>query len=219
MARFPNIPFKRRISAMAELMQYEEAKGFIDNPRYALDSRLHVTFYKKAVLNRYKSDQEGRPIFDEKDYVRIITPGDTKTIIDCPVAMSHRQRFHVQWDRYNKNQVQSVSGTPLEAWPQMSVGQVAELKAMNVSTVEQLASMPDNLAQRIMGSHELRRRAQAYLDAAASESHNSKLAAELEKRDSEIAALKIQMEKLMSIAETSQQSQSAKTVTKQPTKE
>lgn len=165
--------------------------------RYAMDKKLMVNFYVRAVQNTFKSAQEGRPIFDEVEFVRIIIPGDTKTLIDTKVNAEHRARFAEMYDRFKKGLAQATSGTPLEVWPQMTVGQVAELKAMHISTVEQLADLPDALAQRIMGSHQLRQKAQAFLDAAAGDAKNSKMAAELEKRDVEIAALKGQMQQFL----------------------
>ena len=165
--------------------------------RYAMDKKLMVNFYVRAVQNTFKSAQEGRPIFDEVEFVRIIIPGDTKTLIDTKVNAEHRTRFAEMYDRFKKGLAQATSGTPLEVWPQMTVGQVAELKAMHISTVEQLADLPDTLAQKIMGSHQLRQKAQAFLDAAAGDAKNSKMAAELEKRDVEIAALKEQMQQFL----------------------
>jgi len=81
----------------------------------------------------------------------------------------------------------------------MTVGQVAELKATGITTVEQLAELSDTNAQKFMGSFQLRQKAQAFLEAAAGDAANSKLAAELEKRDVEIAALKAQMEQIIKV--------------------
>jgi hypothetical protein len=60
-----------------------------------------------------------------------------------------------------------------------------------------LASLDDGKAQKIMGSHDLRRKAQAFLDAAQGEAANNKMVAELEKRDDEITLLKQQMQQLL----------------------
>jgi hypothetical protein len=108
-----------------------------------------------------------------------------------------RQRFTKQYELFKKGQTQAVDGTPLEMWPQMTVGLCAELKAMNVTTVEQLAGLDDGKAQRIMGSYDLRRKAQLFLDAAKGEAENNKMVAELTKRDDEIAVLKQQMQQLL----------------------
>ena len=187
---------------MDTLQTYDQAAVMEDQPRFAMDKKLFVQFYLRAVVNNFKSSQEGRPIFDEVDYVRIIVPGDKNTVIDTKVTPEYAQRFATQFEKYKKNQSQAVSGTPLEVWPQMTVGQVAELKAMNVHTVEQLAELPDNLAQRIMGSHDLRRRATTFLEAAHGEAANTKLAAELAQRDNEIELLKAQMAQMQQLIQT-----------------
>ena len=183
----------------ATLPSYDES-AVMDNSqiaRYAMDKKLVVNFYVRAVQNTFKTAQEGRPIFDESEFVRIIIPGDTKTIIDTKVTAEYRHRFQDKYERFQKGMAQAQSGTPLEVWPQMTVGQVAELKATGITTVEQLAELSDTNAQKFMGSFQLRQKAQAFLEAAAGDAANSKLAAELEKRDVEIAALKAQMEQIL----------------------
>lgn len=184
-------------------------QNFANQARYAGDSKLYVTFYVRAVMNNFESAQQGRPIFNEKEYVRIIVPGDSKTTVDCPVTDEFRMRFAKQYELFKKGMEQAVTGTPLEVWPQLTVGLVAELKAMHISTVEQLAELDDGKAQRIMGSHELRRRARAFLDAAQGEAANNKMLAELEKRDEEINQLKTQMAELLKAQASKQTSAKA----------
>ena len=183
------------------LPSYEDT-AVMDNSsvaRYAMDSKLVKNFYVRPVQNNFKTTEAGRPIFDEVEFIRIIIPGDTKTIIDTQVTMEHKHRFPEMYERFKKGLSQAVSGTPLEVWPQMTVGTVAELKASGITTVEQLADLSDVLAQRFMGSFQLRQKAQAFLAAAAGDAANSKMAAELEKRDIEIAALKAQMEQVLKV--------------------
>jgi hypothetical protein len=183
----------------ATLPSYDESAVMDNNQiaRYAMDKKLVVNFYVRAVQNTFRTAQEGRPIFDESEFIRIIIPGDTKTIIDTKVTAEHRHRFADKYERFKKGLSQAQSGTPLEVWPQMTIGQVAELKAAGISTVEQLAELSDSNAQKFMGSHQLRQKAQAFLEAAAGDAANSKMAAELEKRDVEISALKAQMEQIL----------------------
>lgn len=177
---------------------FDEPVNMENDPRHKMDDRLFVQFYKRAVMNKFKSAEQGRPIFDEVDYVRVIVPG-SKDILDVEAELSYQSRFPRQWERYVKNQEQTVSGTPLEVWPQMTVGIVAELKALNIHTVEQLASMSDATAGKFQGGHMFKQRAQAFLEAAAGDAANSKLAAELEQRDSQIDLLKKQMEELQKL--------------------
>jgi len=181
---------------MNDFQTYDEAQSQANQSRFAMDSKLYVTFYVRPIKNAFRSEQEGRPIFEEREYIKIIVPGDSKTTVDCPVTDEFRGRFEKQYEKFKKGLAQAVEGTPLEMWPQMTVGLCAELKAMNISTVDQLAALDDSKAQKIMGSHELRRKAQLFLSAAKGEAENNKITAELQKRDDEIALLKMQMQQL-----------------------
>lgn len=154
------------------------------------DGRLLVKFYKQAVKNEFRSSQEGRPIFDEHDFISIIVPGDKTMKVDRKVRPEDKERFAPQWARYQNNEQVPLSGTPIDEWPRVSVSQAAELKAMNLFTVEHLAGIADTVCQKMMGLDQLRTEARAYLAAAKDASHAQHLAAELEKRDADIAALK-----------------------------
>jgi hypothetical protein len=179
------------------LPTYDDTVSQANQARYAMDHKLYAQFYIRPVMNNFKSQEAGRPIFEEREYIRVIIPGDSKTTTDCPVTDEFRMRFQNQYDKFKRGLAQAVEGTPLEMWPQMTVGLCAELKAMNVTTVEQLAALDDGKAQRIMGSYDLRRKAQMFLDAAQGEAANNKMAAELQKRDDEINLLKSQMAQIL----------------------
>lgn len=176
---------------------FDDASNLANQSRFAMDHKLYVQFYVRPIMHAFKSAEAGRPIYEEKEYIKIIVPGDSKTTVDCPVDDTFRQRFEKQYDKFKKGLEQAVTGTPLEVWPQMSVGMVAELKSVGVQTVEQLAGMSDANIQKFMGGNMWRQKAQAFLDAAAGDAANSKLAMELEKRDSEISALKNQMDAIL----------------------
>lgn len=60
---------------------FDEPFNMQEDPRNKMDIRLFKQFYKRAVLNRVRSAEAGRPIFDEVDYIRIIVPG-SKDILD-----------------------------------------------------------------------------------------------------------------------------------------
>jgi len=91
----------------------------------ALESDIRGTggvtaiFYKKALPNNFKTEQEGRPIFDDVDMVKIYISGDSHNVIDTLVREDHKQRFPHQWQNYmNKNgNDPHLSGTPLSQWP------------------------------------------------------------------------------------------------------
>lgn len=181
------------------LASYESmaVMGDDTSPRNQSDEKLFVTFSREAMKNDFKSAEAGRPIFDEVDLVRIMVPGNRLSSMLYKATEEHKWRFPKQWAKYQQGLSQAQEGTPLEMWPQMTVGQVAELKAVNIHSVEQLAAMPDNLAQQFMGNFQLRQKAQTFLDAAKGEAVTTKLQAELAKRDNEIEVLKRQMAEVL----------------------
>lgn len=165
---------------------------------WAGDARLYVKFYVKAVQNKAKSDEAGRPIFEDKEYIRIYIPGDKNTVIDEPLNDVYKRRFKDRYERWQREtETGIVEGTPLEAVTWLTVSQVAEFKALNIMTVEQLAEVSDSLTHQFMGAQEIKRRAKAFIEAAKGEAANTKLTAELTKRDETIAALQAQVTQLV----------------------
>lgn len=182
---------------MAEaLAGYEESAVVEGDGRYAMDKHLHIEFFRRPVFNSGKSEAAGRPVYDEADFVQIYVNRNLSHVEK--VNEQIKQRFASRWDRYQRGlEHMTMSGTPLEQWPAMSVSMVANLKAMKIFTVEQLAEMDDNRAQEIMGNFDLRRKAKIFLDLAAGSAANEKLESELKKRDEEINLLKAQMQGLL----------------------
>jgi len=162
----------------------------IESDIQGADSRLAVQFYKKSVKQDIASDEAGRPIFKEFDFVRIMIPGDNLTEIDTYAQESHKQRFPRQWAHY-QNQVsnhQDIIGTPLDQWPQVTRSQADELRGLKFHTVESIADCSDQQLQRIgmvagMSPHNFRLKAKAFLNLAND-------SAEVANREAELAQVK-----------------------------
>ena len=160
------------------------------------DSRLAVQFYKKSVKQDIASDEAGRPIFKEFDFVKIMIPGDNLTEIDTYAQESHKQRFPRQWAHY-QNQVanhQDIIGTPLEQWPQVTRSQAEELRGLKFHTVESIADCSDQQLQRIgmvagMSPHNFREKAKQFLNLALE-------SAEVSAREAELAKLREENDKI-----------------------
>jgi hypothetical protein len=160
------------------------------------DSRLQVRFYKKSVQQEQESIEAGRPIYKDFDFVHICVAGDTLTEIDTYALNSHKQRFPIQWANY-MNRVgahdEEVVGTPLSEWPLVSKSQAEEMRAMKFQTVESIANASDQQLQRMgmaagMSPYAFRDKAKAFLNLATT-------AAETDKREAEINALKEELAK------------------------
>lgn len=160
------------------------------------DSRLQVRFYKRPVQQEAESLAAGRPIFKEFDFVHICVAGDSLTEIDTYALASHKQRFPIQWAHY-QNRVgaddHEIVGTPVSEWPLVSKSQAEELRAMKFHTVEAIAGASDQQLQRMgmaagMSPYAFRDKAKAFLNLATN-------AAETDKREQEINALKEELAK------------------------
>lgn len=161
---------------------------------------LAVKFYSKPVENAYKSQLEGRPISEMRDFVRIEIPGNQLSVIDTFANDDHKQRFPIQWARYmNEKTEGDVQGTLLRDWPILTASQVQELKHFKFYTVEQIAQASDQQIGSIgmmvgMAPHAFREKARAFLSSAKDSAVVQAQADELRKRDEEIAAMKAQIE-------------------------
>lgn len=152
------------------------------------DKKLFVVFHRGFVQNEAKSAEAGRPVHDDVDMITIRVPGQRDSLV-ARADLGYQQRFPRQWAQFKANAEQLGSGTQLSEVPWLTPAQIADLKATNIHTVEQLAEMADSNAHVFMGAQGLKQRAKAYLDAAAGAAPALKLQAELEKRDEQIAEL------------------------------
>ncbi len=157
--------------------------------RFRKDENLFVKFHIKPLQSKGKSVIEGRPIFEDQEYVSIMVPGNKTSIVDRPARQTDRDRFPKHYAAFKANEGDLLEGTPLEQWPQISRSQVEELRYFNVRTVEQVAQMADAQAQQFMGINTLRTAARLFIDAAKENADLSKYVADMEEKDNQIAVL------------------------------
>ena len=165
------------------------------------DSRLAVKFYKRPVELKNESIAQGRPIFQEFDFIKILVPGDALTEIDTYVSDAHKTRFPIQWANYMNRQgsEESFSGTPITEWPQVSASQAEELKGIKFHTVESVAHCSDQQLQKIgmiagMSPHNFRERAKTFLNLAEESAGISKREEEITQLKEENAKIKAETE-------------------------
>ena len=195
------------------------------------DSRLAVTFYKRSMKQERESEEAGRPIFKEFDFIRMCVPGDNLTEIDTYAQESHKARFPRQWAHY-QNQVaghEQLIGTPIEEWTLISRSQAEELKGIKFRTVEDVAHCSDQQLQRIgmiagMSPHSFREKAKQFLNLASESAEVSQKEAEMQalreenakikaETDAKLSKMQEQMEALLAaVAEKQQKPRKSKAV-------
>lgn len=121
-------------------------------------------FYDRQIENKFKSREEKRPVYEGHVYVKIITAGQNKSTVDRKKKDEDEKKYPTAWQRYLDNNTAATDGVPIDEWQGVSRTQAAELKHMNVYTVEHLASVTDaNLVNLGPGAMDLRARAQDFL--------------------------------------------------------
>ncbi len=166
----------------------------LDESRFEGDNKLFVQFFRKPVLQPGLSSQEGRAIYKETDYIRIMVPGDKLSIVERPVDAIDARRFADKYEKWKAGQGNAVEGTPLSSLPKMTPAKVEEYKFFNIHTVEQLAEANDNVGQRFFGFQEDKRAAKAFIELAKGNAPLEKMNEELKARDSKIEELQAQIE-------------------------
>lgn len=156
--------------------------------------RLFIRFERLPKQNAEKTLAEGRPVFDDVEYIEIAVPGDKSNIVHKPVTDEHRRKYRAQYADWKSGLEGVTSGTPLAEWPAVGRSQVEELLYFKIKTVEQLASVSDGNLQHLgHGYLELRRKAADYLAHAKENQPLLAMRAELASRDNTIATMQEQL--------------------------
>jgi len=107
------------------------------------DSNLIVWFEMVAEEQGKKSQEAGRPIYEDVPYIHILIPGDKNRQVFTRVKPRHKERFPEQWAAFKNQQEVVHEGTPLEEWPPISKSVALTYKGLEIHTVEHLAAVTD----------------------------------------------------------------------------
>lgn len=180
--------------------------GYVGTVEYGGGDRSMIAiFYTRPTHNPAKSTELGRPIYEDKIYVKIHPPGERLNIVDRPATTQDQRRFPIQWAQFKDNVDQISEGTPVNLLfaNQPSVSEM--LKAHGVHTIEQLSELSGNAIEFIgMGCQTYVNNAKKYLEMAAKGAGATQLRAEVEEskrviatQAHEIELLKTQLNTLM----------------------
>lgn len=162
---------------------------------------IYAQFTLEPVEQAFKSQAAGRPIFEDREFIRIVIAGDKNSEVYREATENDKERFHEIYRRFKDGMKdrEQIIGTPLSQWPLLKPSQIREFEAINIFTVEQLAALSDTMKQNIgMGANELVAAAKAFLESSKDSSMAGALAAENERLKSDMEALKLQVQELAS---------------------
>ena len=164
-------------------------------------------FKTEAVHLPFRSKEAGRPIYEDREFVEILIPGDRRSMAVEPVSDEHKARWPKEYEAFRAGKEAPLEGTPLADWPNSSLtrARVEELAHFNIRTVEHLAQVNDTqLGNLGMGARALREAARKFLEVSRAgtgplerlvsenldlKDDNARLAAELAEAQARLATL------------------------------
>lgn len=168
--------------------------------RQQADSCIPV-FHFRPMLDDDASAAAGKNVYKDMAFVEIIIPGNAKERVIRPVEDKDKTRWPDQWRKFEQfgEAGQEIDGTPIQEWPQATPGQVKTLRAADVMTVEQLATVSDLDLQSLgMGMVALRAKAQTYVAFKNDEIKVQKVAAENRKLKKSVTDLEKRLAEMQS---------------------
>lgn len=163
----------------------------------ATDDKLIVGFYRKSILNVAKSQQEGKRICEDRDFVKIQHPGESLNIVDRPVQDSDKHRWPRQWSMFEQGKKQVPDGIPVTLLYPDKPSITDMLIGYNIHTVEQLAGLSAHGIGTVgMGCQEWVNKAQKYLEQANKGVDFHRFEKAMAEKDHTISLLQKQVESL-----------------------
>lgn len=157
---------------------------------------VRATFHLEPVKDEAASAKEGRPIYHDREFVRLQVVGDKTNIPDRIATDADKARFPREYALFKAGDSEQVTGTPLREWPGVTKGQILELAHFGIKTVEQLAEVSDGNVAQMGPIRALREKARDWVAAAKKQAPTTELRAELKDRDKTIAGMKAEIAEL-----------------------
>jgi hypothetical protein len=146
------------------------------------DENLIPAFRNFSVLDPSATAAAGRPIFRDLEVVDIRRPGSQNygtypvtafaRWVEDPItreqrAISYAERFSRQYRQFKENATQTKQGTPLDHVPFLTEARRAELRALNILVIEQLADIDGQELKNLgQGGRELKNKAIEFIEVA-----------------------------------------------------
>lgn len=173
------------------------------------DAGVLAIFKDHAVKNEAKSAAANRPIYDDMEIVELRFPGSKNWCAYPATSFSHwgvdpetgdqikityAERFPRQYRQFKMKSTQTKSGTPLEFAPFITEARRAELRALNIYTVEALAHLDGQELKNLgPGGREMKHAAIEFIDESQKGAVNTQMMAELEALRAKYQALEEQL--------------------------
>jgi hypothetical protein len=164
------------------------------------DERLYVQFFLDAVEDQEATEREGRPIFKNVEFIRIIPPANEMSSGEERITIAgeqYKKRFAHDYKLFKATQAEVVDGTPIKTWPAVSIAQVKELQAHGIQTIEQLTELEGKELRLNPWLQPFKEKADAWINSINSQGEVLRLTAEVQELRKTIDFMKEEKEELI----------------------
>jgi hypothetical protein len=140
--------------------------SFLPGRQMEDDKALIVEFFVDKKPMGAKSAAAGKPIYEDREYVRIMIKGQDKQISVEEVKQHHKEKFPIAYMRFQQQKPAPVIGTPIEMLPGIGPSMAHHLKGLNLRSVEDVSNVSDENVLQAMGAgaRDLVKRAKAWIE-------------------------------------------------------
>src|SRR5271166_3912757 len=154
------------------------------------DRSMVVMFFKKAFHNPAASKAAGRPVYEDKTYVRVHPPGERLNIVERPARDDDAARWPAQWAQFSKNQEQIPDGTPIDLLYPETPAIAMAMRAAGLHTIEQCADLSAHAIESVgMGAQRYVNDAKKFIEMANKGVGASQFRQAMSEKDQELRVL------------------------------
>lgn len=139
----------------------------------------YARFYISPIQNMRLSEEQGRPIFEDKEYIEIMSAGNANSIVGRIATERDKRRYSRVYAMFKAGDDDQLVGTRLTEIPWIKRSQIEELTYRKIRTVENLAEISDQDCN-MPGMYELRKKARAWIQSSNEAAPFTSMMAEIE---------------------------------------
>lgn len=177
-----------------------------------------IQMFYGAVIQPFASAEQKKDVYKEEEFIKIFFAGNNQTEVERQMTDHDMQRFSQQRSLWKANATDVNLGTPLEKMKSLNLAVIADLKRLNIFTVEALADLSSQGCQTLgMGANMWKQDAIKWLEAIKTQDNTPMLLNQIAELTADKKMLELQVRELSGLLETARAASGAPPPPSDPT--
>ena len=108
------------------------------------NKNIPVKFFYRDININFKSKEAGKPIWETREFISIMKPGNSKDIMEREVSELDKERWNEIYKAWKNREDQIQSGTRIEILTGIEQRRIETSKSLNIYTLEQLTNSEED---------------------------------------------------------------------------